>query len=98
VRCGADERRAPEQLCRYITRPALANERMQYNANGQVVLRRKTTWRDVTTHLVMTPLESVRRLAGWVGASATTAAANDGVADINLGSRIPALGAGTRSV
>jgi hypothetical protein len=27
VRCGADERQALEQLCRYITRPALANER-----------------------------------------------------------------------
>ena len=27
VRCGADDRQALEQLCRYITRPALANER-----------------------------------------------------------------------
>jgi len=25
VRCGAGERQALEQLCRYITRPALAN-------------------------------------------------------------------------
>ena len=25
VRCGADDRQALEQLCRYITRPALAN-------------------------------------------------------------------------
>ena len=32
VRCGADDRRALEQLCRYITRPALANERVQTNA------------------------------------------------------------------
>ena len=28
VRCGADDRQALEQLCRYITRPALANERL----------------------------------------------------------------------
>lgn len=34
VRCGADEREALEQLCRYITRPALANERVQTNAAG----------------------------------------------------------------
>ena len=27
VRCGADDRQALEQLCRYITRPALANLR-----------------------------------------------------------------------
>ena len=38
VRCGADDRKALEQLCRYITRPALANERVQTNAAGQVVL------------------------------------------------------------
>ena len=36
VRCGADDRQALEQLCRYITRPALANERVQTNAAGQV--------------------------------------------------------------
>ena len=37
VRCAADDRQALEQLCRYITRPALANERAQTNAAGQVV-------------------------------------------------------------
>ena len=42
VRCGADDRQALEQLCRYITRPALANERVQCNAAGQVVLKLKT--------------------------------------------------------
>ena len=36
VRCCADERKSLEQLCRYITRPALANERVQCNAAGQV--------------------------------------------------------------
>jgi hypothetical protein len=42
VRCAANDRQAPEQLCRYITRPALANERVQTNAAGQVVLKLKT--------------------------------------------------------
>ena len=42
VRCGADDRQALEQLCRHITRPALANERVQTNAAGQVVLKLKT--------------------------------------------------------
>jgi len=55
VRCGADDRQALEQLCRYITRPALANERVQTNAAGQVVLKLKTPWRDGTTHLVLRP-------------------------------------------
>jgi len=39
VRCDADDCQALEQLCRYITRPALANERVQTNAAGQVVLK-----------------------------------------------------------
>ena len=66
VRCGADDRRALEQLCRYITRPALANERVQTNAAGQMVLKLKTAWRDGTTHLVMSPLEFMQRLAALV--------------------------------
>ena len=43
VRCAADDRQALEQLCRYITRPALANEGVQTNAAGQVVLKLKAT-------------------------------------------------------
>jgi len=66
VRCAANDRQALEQLCRYITRPALANERVQTNAAGQVVLKLKTPWRDGTTHLVMSPLEFTQRLAALV--------------------------------
>ncbi len=58
----ADERQRLEQLCRYITRPALANERVQCNAAGQVVLKLKTAWHDGTTHIVMSPLEFMQRL------------------------------------
>ena len=66
VRCAPEDRQALEQLCRYITRPALANERVQTNAAGQVVLKLKTPWRDGTTHLVMSPLEFMQRLAALV--------------------------------
>ena len=66
VRCVADDRQALEQLCRYITRPARANERVQTNAAGQVVLKLKTAWRDGTTHLVMSPLKFMQRLAALV--------------------------------
>jgi hypothetical protein len=52
--------------CRYITRPALASERVQCNAAGQVVLKLKTPWRDGTTHLMMSPLEFMQRLAALV--------------------------------
>ena len=66
MRCGADARQRLEQLCRYITRPALANERVQCNGAGQVVLKLKTAWRDGTTHIVMSPLEFMQRLAALV--------------------------------
>ena len=53
-------------LCRYITRPAIANERLALNRAGQVVLTLKTPYRDGTTHLVMSPLEFLQRLAALV--------------------------------
>ena len=39
---------------------------MQINAAGQVVLELTTPWRDGTTHLVMSPLEFMQRLAALV--------------------------------
>ena len=63
VRVEAHERKRLEQLCRYITRPALADERLQLNDAAQVELKLKTPWRDGTTHLVMSPLEFIQRLA-----------------------------------
>jgi hypothetical protein len=66
VRVEAPDRKRLEQLCRYITRPALSYERIQLNAAGQVELKLKTPWRDGTTHLVMSPLEFMQRLAALV--------------------------------
>jgi hypothetical protein len=39
---------------------------VQLNAVGQVELKLKTPWRDGTTHLVMTPLDFMQRLAALV--------------------------------
>ena len=66
VRIAADDRRRLEQLCRYITRPAIANERLSVNRAGQVVLKLKTAWRDGTSHHVMAPMEFMQRLAALV--------------------------------
>ena len=38
VRCDANDRQGIEQLCRYITRPAISNERLAINREGNVVL------------------------------------------------------------
>jgi hypothetical protein len=66
VRIAADDRRGLEQLCRYITRPAISNERLSVNRAGQVVLKLKTAWRDGTSHHVMAPMEFMQRLAALV--------------------------------
>jgi hypothetical protein len=62
----AHDRKRLEQLCRRITRPALFDERVQLNAEGQVELKLKTPWRDGTTHLLISPLEFLQRLAALV--------------------------------
>jgi hypothetical protein len=62
VRWRADQRAELEHLCRYITRPAIANERLKRNRAGQVVLQLKSPYKDGTTHIVM---ESQGRPLPW---------------------------------
>ena len=66
ARCGAHQRQELERLCRYITRPAIANERLKRDCAGDVVLQLKSAWRDGTAHIKMSPLEFTQRLAALV--------------------------------
>jgi len=66
VRCGTDQRKQLERLCRYITRPVIANERLKLDGSGDVVLQLKSAWRNGTTHIRMSPLEFMQRLAALV--------------------------------
>ena len=61
--CEANQRGKLEKLCRYITRPAIANERLSMNERGQVIVRFKRPFRDGTTHVVLDPLDFIARLA-----------------------------------
>jgi hypothetical protein len=53
----ADERKKLEQLCRYITRPAISEKRLSLTGQGHVRIQLKTPYRDGTTHVVLEPLE-----------------------------------------
>jgi len=64
--CGPHQRQKLERLCRYITRPALGHKRLRRTPAGEVVLQLKTPYRDGTTHIVMTPLEFLQRVAALV--------------------------------
>ena len=66
LRTDAHQRKELERLCRNITRPAIANERLSRNAKGQVVLRLKSPYRDGMTHIVMSAQEFTQRLAALV--------------------------------
>ncbi len=63
VHCGPHQRSTLERLCRYITRPALGHKRLTRTPKGDVMLELKTPYRDGTTHVIMTPLEFLQRLA-----------------------------------
>ena len=66
VRCRAHQRKELERLCRTIMRPAIANERVKRDGAGNVVLQLKSAWRDGTTHIKMSALEFMQRLAALV--------------------------------
>ena len=66
VSCEANERKKLERLCRYVARPAIANDRMKLTDCGQVVFQLKTAFRDGATHIVMSPLELLQKLAALV--------------------------------
>jgi hypothetical protein len=59
----AHERKKLERLCRYITRPAIAEHRLSLTAQGRVRYQLKTPYRDGTTHVVLEALDFIARLA-----------------------------------
>ena len=76
VRCAMNQRKELEHLCRYITRPAIANERLALNSAGQVVLTLKTPYRDGTTHIVMSPWNSCNAWPHWFPGQGSTSFAS----------------------
>lgn len=65
VHCSTDERYTLRQLCRYLTRPAMINERVCCNMGGacQVVPKLKSPGYAGTARRVLSPLELMQTLA-----------------------------------
>ena len=55
-----------ERLCRYVSRPAVAEERLALTERGDVRVQLKTAYRDGTTHMILEPLDFLARLAALV--------------------------------
>jgi hypothetical protein len=66
VYCAPWERAKLEKLCRYVTRPAVAESRLKLLANDNVLLKLKKSYRDGTSHLVFSPIEFIEKLAALV--------------------------------
>jgi hypothetical protein len=57
-----------EHLCRYMARPAIAQDRLTLTADGRVAYRLERPWRDGTTHVFFEPLGSIAHLVGLIPA------------------------------
>ena len=57
-----------ERMCRYMLRPAFAQDRIRILSDGRVHYQMKNKWRDGTSSLVFEPMEFIRRLCSFVPA------------------------------
>ena len=62
TRIAANDRQGLENLCRYVGRPPLSEERLEQTADGNLILRLKKPWSDGTTSLVFSPEELIEKL------------------------------------
>lgn len=84
VAARADERKKLERLCRYISRPAVSEQRLSLAPNGNIRYQLKTPYRESlprersecfghgTTHVIFEPLDFIARLAALVPRPGTT--------------------------
>src|SRR5216684_3956573 len=66
VAAAVHQRNKLERLCRYITRPPVAIERLSLTPQGNIRYALKTPYRDGTTHVIFEPLDFLARLASLV--------------------------------
>jgi hypothetical protein len=65
VAAKAHERKKLERLCRYISRPAVSEQRLSLTPNGNVRYKLKTPYRDGTTHVIFETLDFMARQLRW---------------------------------
>jgi len=66
VACKSNQRKKLERRCRYITRPAIAEQRLSLASNGNVIVSLMTPYDDGTSHVVLSPMEFIERLVALV--------------------------------
>jgi hypothetical protein len=66
VAIGCGETARLERLCRYLTRPPLAAERLSFHDDGRVRYTFRRAWRDGTTAILLEPGTLIERLAALI--------------------------------
>lgn len=66
--CGPNDRERLEQLCRYVTRPAIAMDRLAQQPDGLLIYKLKRPYQDGTEYLLFSPEELLEKLAALVRA------------------------------
>jgi hypothetical protein len=73
VDIAPNERAKLERLCRYVSRPPVAGERLALTASGLVRYTLKTPYQDGTTHIVLARAAGSDGSTGGTGAEAADA-------------------------
>ena len=66
VFADADEPDKLERLCRYISRPAISEQRLSMTQHEKVRYELKTPYRDGTTHVFFDPIDFIGKLAALI--------------------------------
>ncbi len=63
TRVAGPDRQGLERLYRYVARPALASERLRVLDSQRLSFALKTPWSEGTSHLLLSPMELLEKLA-----------------------------------
>ena len=66
TKVAANDKKGRENLCKYILRPPLANDRLKILDDGNVRLEFKRPWSDGTSSVDLAPLALIARLAAII--------------------------------
>ena len=66
VSVEANQRKKLERLCRYVSRPAVSEKRLELTTYGKVRYELKTPYSDGTTHVIFEPLDFMAKLTALI--------------------------------
>jgi Putative transposase/Transposase zinc-binding domain len=66
TRIAGGDKAGLERLCKYVSRPPLAHGSLQQLSDEEYAFKLKTPWSDGTTHLILSPMELIEKLAALV--------------------------------